>query len=474
MLGEVEAGGFLFWGEAEADGFIHHEEDGEGSDDGDGPGDGNADELVQDLMGVAFEQAGGEGVALGIVAEDGVDGGDGEDTGEECSDGAASAVDAEGVERVVVAKVVFEAGDHIEAEDAGDEPDEQGGHGLDESRGGGDGDEAGDGSGDGSEGGGFAILEPLGEGPTDGCRGGGEVGGDKGGGGECSGVESGAGVEAEPAEPEEAGSDAAEDEGVGRHGGFGIADAFAEVEGGDEGGNPGGDVDDGAAGEVEAGEAAAGDVEQSADTPDHVGHGAVDDDRPEDEEGAGGGELHTLGEGSGDEGWGDDGEHELVDHVGLVGDGGCVGGFGGEADAAEEEVLESTDEGIAVAEGEGVADDGPEDGDDSHHGEGLHEGAEYIFSADEAGVVEGESGAGHEQDERSGDEHPCVVCVALGGGGGLLQGCELGLELGLGGGAARGRWVGGLGDREEGVPCEHCKDQTQADEAGESGRIAGK
>ncbi len=135
----------------------------------------------------------------------------------------------------------------------------------------------------------------------------------------------------------------------------GIADALAEVDAGDESGDAAGDVDDGAAGEVEDWEVAAGGVEQAADAPDHVGHGAVDEQGPEGEEDGHGAELHALGEGAGDERRGDDGEHELVDHEGLLGNGGGVVGIGRERDAAQEEVLEAADEGVAVAEGQRVA-----------------------------------------------------------------------------------------------------------------------
>jgi hypothetical protein len=75
---------------------------------------------------------------------------------------------------------------------------------------------------------------------------------------------------------------------------------------------------------------AAGGVEQAADAPDHVGHGTVDEQRPEGKKDGHGAELHALGKGAGDERRGDDGEHELVDHVGLLGNGGGVVGVGGE------------------------------------------------------------------------------------------------------------------------------------------------
>ena len=158
-----------------------------------------------------------------------------------------------------------------------------------------------------------------------------------------------------------------------------------------------------------------------------MGHGIVDQQGPEAEEDGHGAELHALGEGSGDEGGGDDGEHELVDHVGLMGDGGGVGGFGGEADSVEEEIIEAADEAVSVAEGEGITDQRPEDGDEAHHGKALHHGAEHVFSADEAAVEERQAGAGHEQDEGGGDQHPGVVAGRLCVGDGFLEGGDLGL-----------------------------------------------
>ena len=67
------------------------------------------------------------------------------------------------------------------------------------------------------------------------------------------------------------------------------------------------------------GNVAAGGVQQAADAPDHVGHRAIDEQRPEGEKDGHGAELHALGEGAGDQRRRDDGEHELVDHVGLFG-----------------------------------------------------------------------------------------------------------------------------------------------------------
>ena len=102
-------------------------------------------------------------------------------------------------------------------------------------------------------------------------------------------------------------------------------------------------------------------------------------------------------------------------------------------------MFEAADESVAVAESERVAEDGPEDGDQAHHGEALHHGAEDVFSANQAAVEEREAGAGHEQNERGGDEHPGVVGVHLRVLHGLLQSGDLSLCRGVpSGGSAPG------------------------------------
>src|SRR5215472_18193874 len=155
-------------------------------------------------------------------------------------------MDAEGVERIVIAEFVFDGGGHVEAEDAGEEADEERGHGLDEARRGGDGDESGDGSRDGAEDARLAVADPFGEHPAESGGSGGEVGGDEGAGRESGGGEGAAGVESEPADPEEAGSDTTEHDAVRLHGLAGIADPSAEIERADERGDSRRDVDDGA------------------------------------------------------------------------------------------------------------------------------------------------------------------------------------------------------------------------------------
>ena len=90
-------------------------------------------------------------------------------------------------------------------------------------------------------------------------------------------------------------------------------------------------------------------------------------------------------------------------------------------------MLESSDEQVAVAEGQRVADNGPENRDQADHGEALHHGAEDVLAAHQPAVEERQSGAGHEQHESRRGEHPGVIAGGLSAGDRLLQGGDLGL-----------------------------------------------
>ncbi len=382
-------------------------------------------------------------------------------------------MDTEGVERIVIAEPSFDAGDHEVAEGADEESDDEGRHGANESGGRGDGDESGDGAGDAAESTGMTVVDPLHRDPAEGGSSGREVGGDEGAGGQASGGECTACVESEPAYPQHAGSYERENHAVRGQEVVGVVLTLAEVDGADEGRDSGGDMDDSASGEIEAGNASPeGGVEESALAPDHVGHGGVDEERPESEEEEHSAELHAFGEGSGDEGGGDDGEHELVNHERLKRDGGSVVGIRGGTDAVEEEVVEISDEAVAGAEGEAEADDAPEDGDDGHHGEALHHGGEDILAADEASVEEGEAGAGHHEDKGRADEHPGVVGVEACVGDLLLEVSELlgrdGLGSGGEGGEEQDEEAAEACAREEGSACGNA-DQRRAPREDELG-----
>jgi hypothetical protein len=75
----------------------------------------------------------------------------------------------------------------------------------------------------------------------------------------------------------------------------------------------------------------------------------------------------------------------------------------------------------------------------------LHHGAENVLLAHQAAVEEGQAGAGHEQDQGGGDQHPGVVA----GGLGILDGLLEGRDLSLGDRTLNGR-SGSLGQGEGG------------------------
>ena len=123
------------------------------------------------------------------------------------------------------------------------------------------------------------------------------------------GFEVGAGVEAEPADPQHRGADHGQRHGMRRHVVLAVADALADQDAADQAGDAGIDVDDRAAGEVDRAE-----VEDVASAvPDHVGDREVDEGDPEDGEQDHGRELDAFGEGADDQRRRDGGEGHLED-----------------------------------------------------------------------------------------------------------------------------------------------------------------
>src|SRR5580704_5413126 len=123
-------------GDAQANDEVDDLEDDQRDDGVISDDDGDALDLVEHLGGIALDEAGGSAVLL-----------DREHAGEDRARGAADAVDAEAVERVVIAEHVLETGGSPIARDAGDGADRQRAGGSDEAQSRRDGDEAGDGTG---------------------------------------------------------------------------------------------------------------------------------------------------------------------------------------------------------------------------------------------------------------------------------------------------------------------------------------
>ena len=198
-------------------------------------------------------------------AKDRVDDARGKDASEDGAESAAGAVNAKCVKRIVVAEAGLDLEDHERAEETGRKADEKRGHGLHEAGSGRDGDQAGDRAGDCAQRGGLAIVKPLKDGPADGGGGRGEVGIDEGAGGERACAQGAAGVEAEPAHPQQAGADEAKHKRVRRHSRVRVTETLAEIERANQRRDAAGDVNDRSAGEVERGNVAASRVEQAAD-----------------------------------------------------------------------------------------------------------------------------------------------------------------------------------------------------------------
>ena len=103
MEREIEALHFGLLVDAQTDGEIDHLEQDKRSHGGQNPGNKNAHGLIQHLVAVAVDQAGGSGVALRVL-EDGIDEAAGKNAGKDGSQGSAGAVHAEGIEGIVVAE----------------------------------------------------------------------------------------------------------------------------------------------------------------------------------------------------------------------------------------------------------------------------------------------------------------------------------------------------------------------------------
>ncbi len=371
-------------------------------------GSGLADQKDQEGDGAAPNDGGGYAFGLlehAVAVAGGVDGGGGEDAGEQGAENAAHAVHAEGVQAVVVFQRVLQPDGAAVADRAGQEADDEGALGIDEARGRGDGDQAGDDAGEQAQQGGLLVLNPLHNHPAQGGDHGGQDGVQQGHGGDLVGGVGRAGVEADPAHQQQGGADGGVDEVVGRHVLAAEAAARSHEQHADQARDAGIDVHHRAAGEVEH----AGRPQETA-APDPVGDRAIDQDVPERHEQQEARELHPLGEGAGDQGRGDDGEGQLVAEEQELRQalGQAVGRV--RPHAVQKDRIEAADEGLQGfgrhAEGQGVADDEPEHGDDGRDGHLLGDGGQDVLAPHHAAIEERQARQGHEQDQGRGGDHP--------------------------------------------------------------------
>src|SRR4029079_13578714 len=233
--------------------------------------DEDAVELVEHLHRIAIEQAGLAAICL-----------DRKHAGEQRAHDAANSVHAEGVERVVVAQHVLQAGAAPVADDASGSADADRADRTDEDGSRGNRHETGYCARADADHRRLAAYQPLNDHPREGRYRGRHVRHQHGHAGQHAGAHRRAGVEAEPADPQQRGADEGQDHVMSRAGFL----AFSQYDAGHQPGNAGIDVHDRAASEVQDLDQAVriGGVEEPVRTPDPVGNRRIDENRPKTDE----------------------------------------------------------------------------------------------------------------------------------------------------------------------------------------------
>ena len=267
----------------------------------------------------------------------------------------------------------------------------------------------------------LSVADLLGEQPGQRGSSGGDQGVDPGDRGGVPGAQGRAGVEAEPAEPQQTGADHHEREVVRAQRLLAEPDPLAEDQGQCQACGTGVDVHRGAAGEVDR-------LEVVGDPAAHLSGVAVEGEhpvrdrevhhrRPHAGEHHPGAELGPVGDRAADERDGDDGEDGLEadegerrETSGLALDATERGGVEQTLEAAKSK-LPTRPPPDVVAERERVAVEHPQHADEPEGAEAHHHHVEDALGADHAAVEEREAWC-HEQHERSAREDPGGVAGA--------------------------------------------------------------
>ena len=220
-----------------------------------------------------------------------------------------------------------------------------------------------------------------------------------------------AGVEAEPAKPQEAAAEDGHGQVMRDEALAPEAQTLADVDGADERAHARRPVHHRATREVEHAQL----EEPPALGPRPVRHGVVHERGPQEGEEHVGAELHALHERTGDERRGDDGELELEGHEDQVGDG--APRLRGHV-VQHQEVSTPDEASVRLAEGQRVAEHHPLHRHQRHGEEGVHERGEYVLAPHHAAVEERQTRR-HQQHQRGGHQHPRRV-TGVGNGLGCL------------------------------------------------------
>ena len=316
--------------------------------------------------------------------------------------GAADAVNAESVEGIIIAEFLFYNSDCKVAYSAADETDDDSGHRSYEACCRSDCYKAGNTAGCCTEDGRFAVMEPFNYYPGNSCHSGSSLSRYESVGSQSVGAKCGAGVEAEPAEPQESCTEDYHRKVVRNHGNFAVAASLAEQDADGEAGYTGEDVNYEAAGEVKSTELC-----EEAAAPYPVCHGVVDEDSPEENEHAECAEFHAFCKCTGDERRSDYGEHALECNECQFRDGAVAHDL--HADTGQAELVEAADEAAdIIAESHRIAEDDPFYRYHCHDEETVHYRAEHVFASYHAAVEEAEARS-HDEYECGTDEYPCGI-----------------------------------------------------------------
>ena len=120
-------------------------------------------------------------------------------------------------------------------------------------------------------------------------------------------------------------------------------------------------------------------------------------------------EPHPFGKSARNQSRGDNGEHALIDHEDLMGDGTGINRVRFHAHTSEPEPLQPTgDSPFIRPEGHAVTPQNPFQADQTDDDEALHNGSQRILASHHAGIKQSQSD-GHEHDQCSANQNKCGI-----------------------------------------------------------------